>query len=271
MIRRHSSLDMSRSTLWRALHDDLQARCFKPVREPRLTAEPTRFSPLARVGHGAGRAPSLVPARTARHDRGAQCQILTQKPLKRRAPLGSSADAWRACAPKTAISSTACDDQLTCTRFFSDQRVLPSSQIFFAGAKLASALKAPAWTLAQATDCDLESGLRKSISVGRPCPCFLPLFLPLSLSSFPLSLLLSLLLRSRHHLPPPLSSSSPSSSSSFSITSTIIMITDFPSFYHYVSDISLLGTCFLYIFMQCLWIFRPHDHSIWHLTDPKTF
>ena len=39
VLRRHSSLDMSRSTLWRALHEDLQARCFKPVRAPRLTAE----------------------------------------------------------------------------------------------------------------------------------------------------------------------------------------------------------------------------------------
>ena len=38
-LRRHSSLDMSRSTMWRALHEDLQARCFKPVRAPRLTAE----------------------------------------------------------------------------------------------------------------------------------------------------------------------------------------------------------------------------------------
>ena len=38
-LRMHSSLDMSRSTLWRALHEDLQARCFKPVRAPRLTAE----------------------------------------------------------------------------------------------------------------------------------------------------------------------------------------------------------------------------------------
>ena len=28
VLRRHSSLDMSRSTLWRALHEDLQARCF---------------------------------------------------------------------------------------------------------------------------------------------------------------------------------------------------------------------------------------------------
>ena len=39
VLRRHSSLDMSRSTLWRALHENLHARCFKPVRAPRLTAE----------------------------------------------------------------------------------------------------------------------------------------------------------------------------------------------------------------------------------------
>ena len=31
VLRRHSSLDTSRSTLWRALHEDLQVRCFKPV------------------------------------------------------------------------------------------------------------------------------------------------------------------------------------------------------------------------------------------------
>ena len=39
VLRRHSSLDMSRSTLWRALHEDVQARSFKPLRAPRLTAE----------------------------------------------------------------------------------------------------------------------------------------------------------------------------------------------------------------------------------------
>ena len=39
VLRRQSSLDMSRSTLWRALHEDLQARCVKPVRAPRLTTE----------------------------------------------------------------------------------------------------------------------------------------------------------------------------------------------------------------------------------------
>ena len=45
VLRRHSSLDMSRSTLWRALHEDLQARCFKPVRAPRLTTA-TRLARL---------------------------------------------------------------------------------------------------------------------------------------------------------------------------------------------------------------------------------
>ena len=39
LLRRRSSLDMSRSTLWRALQQDLQARCFKPFRAPRLTVE----------------------------------------------------------------------------------------------------------------------------------------------------------------------------------------------------------------------------------------
>ena len=127
VLRRHSSLDMSRSTLWSALHQDLQARCFKPVvagrqrpithqpshqdvfegaRNPALHAasvlarlEPTRFSPLARVGNGA----------------------------------------WR--------------PSIHVTKFF--LWVLEP----------ASALKAPAWTSAQATDCDLESRLRKSKSV----------------------------------------------------------------------------------------------------------
>ena len=39
VLRRRSSLDMSRLTLWRALQEDLQLRCFKPVRAPRLTTE----------------------------------------------------------------------------------------------------------------------------------------------------------------------------------------------------------------------------------------
>ena len=67
-----------------------------------------------------------------------------------------------------------------------------------------SALKAPAWTSAQATVCDLESGSRKSISVWGPCLCFaspslLFFFFP-SLLSVSLSLSHSLLLHSRHHL-----------------------------------------------------------------------
>ena len=45
VLRRHSSLDMSRSTLWRALHEYHQVRCFKPVRAPRLTAA-TRLARL---------------------------------------------------------------------------------------------------------------------------------------------------------------------------------------------------------------------------------
>ena len=48
VLRRHSSQDMSRSTLWQALHEDLRARCFKPVRAPRLTAE-NRLAPEAAI------------------------------------------------------------------------------------------------------------------------------------------------------------------------------------------------------------------------------
>ena len=39
VLRRRSSLDMSRSTLWRALQEDLQARCFKPVRATSTASE----------------------------------------------------------------------------------------------------------------------------------------------------------------------------------------------------------------------------------------
>ena len=39
VLRRRSSLDMSRSKLWHAQHEDLPARCFKPFRAPRLTTE----------------------------------------------------------------------------------------------------------------------------------------------------------------------------------------------------------------------------------------
>ena len=208
MLRRHSSLDMSRATLWRALHEDLQGRCFKPVRAPRLTAEnrlprlnfcrdvlqrvgalgphargvlrrevlplelhqieprtvrrrvlatlhggpwhrhvelvvagkqrsiahqpahhdvferarnpaphvasvlarlePTRFSPLARLRQRLATVNSR-PSSDCAPWSCAQCQLSTQKPLKRRAPLGSFTDAWRACAPEAAFSSTACD------------------------------------------------------------------------------------------------------------------------------------------------------------------
>ena len=52
----------------------------------------------------------------------------------------------------------------------------------------ASALKAPAWTSAQAADCDLKSRLRNSISVWGPCLCFLlTLCLSISLSLTPSS------------------------------------------------------------------------------------
>ena len=91
--------------------------------------------------------------------------------LKRRAPLGSFTDAWRACAPEAATSSTVCDGPAHMHAFFFLSRStrletrikeLGSS---FVGAKPASALNALAWTSAQATDCDLKSRSRKSISV----------------------------------------------------------------------------------------------------------
>ena len=44
VLRRYSSLDTPRSTLWRAPHEDLQARCFKPVRAPRLAAVAARIA-----------------------------------------------------------------------------------------------------------------------------------------------------------------------------------------------------------------------------------
>ena len=130
VFRRQSSLEMSRSTLWRALHEDVQARCFKPVRAPRLTAE----------------------------NRLAQ---------------------------------------------------------------------APAWTSAQATVCDLESGSRKSISVWGPCLCFAsPSLLFFSFRLFSLSPSLSLPLS----LPPSPRSSSSSSSSPSSSPS------HFFTYYHHSSS-----------------------------------
>ena len=71
--------------------------------------QPTRFSPVASVGNGTGRAAVPVSARTARHDRAHTL----------RAPLGSFTDAWRACAPQAAISSTTCDGPADVHAFFS--------------------------------------------------------------------------------------------------------------------------------------------------------
>ena len=45
-------------------------------------------------------------------------EISTQSPLNRRAPLGSFTDAWRACEPKAAISSIACDGPAHAHAFF---------------------------------------------------------------------------------------------------------------------------------------------------------
>ena len=68
----------------------------------------------------------------------AHCPISTQKSLNRRAPLGSFADAWRACAPKAVISSTACDGPAHVRAFCFFRIYGPNSltveQFFFVGA-----------------------------------------------------------------------------------------------------------------------------------------
>ena len=74
--------------------------------------------PLARVGNCARRPTIHVPTGTGPRSC-AQCQLSTQKPLKRRTPLSSFTDAWRACAPEAAISSTACDGPAHVHAFFS--------------------------------------------------------------------------------------------------------------------------------------------------------
>ena len=129
------------------------------------------------------------------HRRG---KLWTRKPLRRRAPLGSFTEAWRACAPEAAISSTACDGQLTCTRFFQvastrlETRTQESNRwhVFLWVLEPANAFKALACTSAQATVYDLESGSRKGISVWGSMSVFClsvsPLFFPLfSLSPSP--------------------------------------------------------------------------------------
>ena len=200
---------------------------------------------------------------------------------------------------------------LTCTRFFlvsfrpvlkHGPKSLTVGRVFFAGAKLANALKAPAWTLAQATDCDLESGSRKSISVGGPRLCFrrsrclspslslspspsfslslsfyLPLFLPLFLS-LSLSLLLRSCLPLLHHIHLLLRLVVPSSSSSssspfftfFSSPPSSSLSPIFPFFNRYFSNFTLFRHVFIN-FHAVVMTFRPHDHSIWPPTDPKTF
>ena len=109
----------------------------------------------------------------------------------------------------SAISTTACDGPAHMHAFFSgllssrlEARAQKSNRLgkfILWVLEPASALKAFAWTSTQATDCDLESRLRKSMSVWS-----LSLFLSSSVS---LCLLLSLPLHS--------SSSSSSSSSHF--------------------------------------------------------
>ena len=108
------------------------------------------------------------------------------------------------------VQGTACDGPAHMHAFFflvSFRPVLkhgPKSvtveQVFFVGAKPASALKALAWTSAQATDCDLKSRLRNSISVWCLSPFSLSLFFLFSLF-FSLFLRLSVSLSpfSAHH------------------------------------------------------------------------
>ena len=78
-------------------------------------------------------------------------------------------DAWRACAPEAVISSAACVGPAHMHAFFSGlcRPVLKHGPkgLTFWHFFCASALKAPAWTSTRATDCDLKSRLRKSISV----------------------------------------------------------------------------------------------------------
>ena len=116
-------------------------------------------------------------------------------------------------------------DQLTCTGFFFliyGPKSLTVEQVFLWVLEPASALKALAWTSAQATDCDLQSRFRKSISVWCLSPSVSPslslvvsllLFLSLSSSLFLFLFLLSV-------------SSSSSSLSSFHVF-------NFPYFFDY--------------------------------------
>ena len=84
---------------------------------------------------------------------------------------------------------------------------------------------------------------------------FLSLSLFLSPSRLPLHLPLLLHHHLHHHL----------------LSTTTIIITDFPSFYRYVFRFFALGDLFLKMFMKFSSIFRPHDRSIWPPTDTQTF
>ena len=145
--------------------------------------QPTRFSHVASVGNGTGRAPVPVSDSNCAPWSCAHCPVSTQKPLNRCAPVGSSADVWRACAPKAAISCTACDDQLTCTRFFfffsnHGPKSITVEQVFLWVLNLQAPRKRLLGRLHR-QPIVVQSRLRKSISVW----C-LSLFFRLSLSLF---------------------------------------------------------------------------------------
>ena len=213
---------------------------------------PTRFSPVASVENGTGRAPVPVPARIARHDRAPHCPISTQKPLNRRAPQGSFTDACRACSPEAAISNTACDGPTHVRAFFFFSGLVrpvlrhgPWSQtvgeVFFVGAKTCKRLEIACLDLAQATDCDLKSRSRQSISVRVSLFLISLLFslsTPLRHSSFSSPSLLSFSVS-------PLSSSSSSSSCHHS-SSPIFNVSDqndhFLHFYAFSCHLSLQST-----------------------------
>ena len=136
---------------------------------------------LARVGNGTGRA----PATQKRSEKACTTRVQSQM-LGVRARHFEHRLRWT--SPRTRVFSGRVRPILN-----DGPKSLPLGKFFLAGAKRASVLKALAWTSAQATDCDLESGISVwGMSVF--CLSVSPLF------SFLLSLSLShsFLLRSRH-------------------------------------------------------------------------
>ena len=105
--------------------------------------EPIRFSPLAKVGSSAWRPSIHVSTGTARHDRAHTVRSRPRKPLKRRAPLGSSQMLGVRTRQRRPFRAPPVMDQLTCTRFFlvsfrpvfkHGPKSLTVEQIFFVGA-----------------------------------------------------------------------------------------------------------------------------------------